>query len=252
MMGFTREGSFMNSTVLKNRKKVILFLICMAVCFLGLGVNCMIHAEESVCRIVESYLEQREVDVREVNLQEDMLIVKLQSQGDSRCTLNDVQAIEVIYEFLCDADIAKRVKDIKIEIYDINQKCIYDYLQKDIAFYDLGMVKSEYAEVTNNEVEDYLTSHYGEVFESILFRREEAKYAEITVKTRDGEEIGRNEIYSIINAVQSDLQLDKQVANCILIVIGAQNNIEEYFIYSNMCGYSLAWVSPNAQSDFIQ
>ncbi len=111
----------------KHFSLMIILGICCCAIFAFIVVSIIAASSKSETeRNIQSYLEIKEIDYSSVNIEDKLLTVKLNSSGTGYCTLNDVKAIQAIYEAIHGDNIIENVEDISIYIYDTEGSLIYD------------------------------------------------------------------------------------------------------------------------------
>lgn len=101
-----------------NRKHVM-YMLCIMACLIGLvGIKGIANAENQVEKKVESYLENRGVDRPSVTVDERIAKVQLISESAERRTLDDIKAVQAIYESVRSSDVKEMIDGVQIQVFD--------------------------------------------------------------------------------------------------------------------------------------
>ena len=118
----------------KKVKKIVLGgILGLAVIFLLTSlITHKVYAEEIIKRNILSYLDNKEVNYSSIDIDNQVLSIKLLSNGENRCTIDDVKAVQAVYEAVHGQTVSEKIEDVSIEVYDINNKLIYDVYENDV------------------------------------------------------------------------------------------------------------------------
>lgn len=122
---------------MKHRKYIIfsltaLFVISATVCAaIGGGT---VNAGNQTVKTVQEYLDDNaEIDYSYVDLKDGVLTVSLNSKGNGYCTMEDVQAMQYVYDAVYAAESLGEVDDVQLYIYDTTGKQIYDFYRAGVS-----------------------------------------------------------------------------------------------------------------------
>ena len=94
-----------------------------------------VSSAEQTKKTAYKFLDDNMIDYSSVEIEDGVLIVTLNSQGDGSVTLKDAQSILHVYEFIHTLDSSSNVNDIQLYIYDASGKKIYDLFETDVRTY---------------------------------------------------------------------------------------------------------------------
>lgn len=99
----------------KKRSMILLMALCCAVMvFCAAGFATVVYAEGKVERNIYSYLSEKSVSYSFVSIDDKVLTVEIISTGTDRCTLDDVKAIQAVYEAVYGKKVIGNVEDVQI------------------------------------------------------------------------------------------------------------------------------------------
>ena len=254
----------------KTRKRKFFILLT-----LGLVVTCALifvvqtamkaYAARKPVRTITSFLKEKNIEYSDVSIKDGTLSVKLVSSGDERCTLNDIKAVQAIYEVIHAQTIEGQIKNVGIEIYNTDGKMIFDHFENGVSvpIKDVDkLVKQDTEQKTDMTVDDILL-YVENIVASYPYTIQELKIdtaLEISGKKLELTLCTLNKSYipsfSNIRAIYENLEAfsfsTKAITQCEITV----NNIDGEGVYymagDLLCGDCIAWVSPEVQSSFAK
>lgn len=109
-----------------SRKSVITISCCCVLIIALMALNAAFSHDFIYERYVRRQLEETGVSYTLVEIGNRQLAVELASSGTGRCTLEDVMAIETIYETVYGDTLIGKLDGLSISIYDTEGEQIYD------------------------------------------------------------------------------------------------------------------------------
>ena len=252
-------------TVKKGKALALSILVLVLACILILSAitSEKAYATEKTIRAISTFLAEKEIEYSDVRVSDRTLSVKLLSSGDNRCTLDDVKAIQAIYEAVHAQTIEGQVKNVGIEIYNTDGILIYDILENDV---DNPIENLEQLVKTNSEQKGEFTAN------DILLKAESIvtefpysiQQSWITESTEiSGQKLqltlceNNNDISSLddIKVIYENLEAyslsTNAITQCEITVTNSSGNCVLYMAGDFLFGNCIAWVSPEAESSFI-
>ncbi len=249
------------------KKKSFLFsvlaLVLVVSLVVGVSTAGKIYAAEKTVRTIASFMDEKAIEYSEVSMDNQVLSVKLLSAGEDRCTLDDVKAIQAIYDTLHDQTIDGKVKNIGIEIYDTNGKLIYDIFENVVSLpvenADQPVEKNDRKknDMTVNEVllqvDSIVTEYPYSVQKSCISDADEiaGKKLELTISEMNNDIHSINDIRAIYENLEACSFSTNAINQCEITVVDAEEACVIYMAGDFRYGNIIAWISPAAESAFV-
>ncbi len=230
---------------------IILVIMCCSILAFILTSTIAASDEKETKRDILSYLDTRKIEYSYAEVENKLLTVKLNSHGSGYCTLDDVKAIQAIYEAVHGDNIIGNVEDVSISIYDTNGKLIYD-------LYSPGV--SEMPDIIQNisAAETYNTRTSSEVVELILMaspfetktmtfssaRQIDGCKLELTV---DANTPSFPDLQSLYRELEAHFICNNEITQC---AISVEHNGECVLYMGGDFKYGnyISWISPELQT----
>lgn len=114
------------------KKKAILAMLLVCAAILS-GCYSNATAEPKQSRSITEFMKEKQIPYLLAEVNDNTLNVKLLSNGEEGCTLDDVKAIQAIYEAIHAKTITGEVKNVEIMIENAKGELIYDVGENDIS-----------------------------------------------------------------------------------------------------------------------
>lgn len=112
---------------------LIILLAVASVVFFA-SVNTPVNAGDETIKTVQEYLDKNNsIDYSYVDLKDGVLTVSLNSKGIEYCTLEDVQALQYIYDAVCALESENEVNNVRICVIGATGDQIYDFGLADVS-----------------------------------------------------------------------------------------------------------------------
>ena len=256
--------------MLKTRKRklfILLILAVVVVCALTFVVQKALkaYAAGKPIRTITSFLKEKNIDYSDVSINNETLSVNLVSSGDGRCTINDIKAVQAIYEVVHAQTIDSKVKNVSIEIYDINGKMIFDHHENGVSAQVQNvdkLVKQDPEQKTDMAVDEIL------LYAENLVAKYPYSVQELKIDTASeisGKKLelilctlNKNSIpsFSDIDRIYENLEAfsfsTKAITQCEITVNNTEGDGVYYMAGDFLYGNCIAWISPEAQSSFVK
>lgn len=249
------------------KKKSFLFsvlaLVLVASLVVGVSTAGKIYAAEKTMRTIASFMDEKAIEYSEVSIDNQILSVKLLSAGEDRCTLDDVKAIQAIYEAVHGKIIDGQVKNIGIEIYDTNGKLIYDVVEHVVSLpienADQSVEKNDRKkqDMTANEVllqVDSIVKEYPYSVQKSCISEADViagKKLELTISELNNDIQSINDIRAIYENLEAYSYSTNAINQCEITVLDDEEACVAYMAGDFRYGNITAWVSPAAESAFL-
>ena len=122
--------------MITNRKKYGLILFAILCSFLLVVSGITVHpvnAAERTKNAISVYLNEKNVNYCEVSVNNQILSIKIKSDGEDRCTIEDVVALQTIYEAVHGKVFLEKITDMYVEIINENGDVLFDEYTKDVS-----------------------------------------------------------------------------------------------------------------------
>ncbi|MDR0951567.1 MAG: hypothetical protein LBM18_01420 [Oscillospiraceae bacterium] len=253
--------------MLKSRKSVICGV---GICILALTVILCMHTlfslPASAAEIEQElnlFLYENNVNYESIEVNEKQLSVSLQSINADRCSLEDVKAIQLIYQAVHGEDIIGNIDSIQINIYDITGKLIYDVWQSDVSTPVEDF--EQYASVSNengNANMEQMTSDISDIIQSSLLSLNKIEFTdseglsgknvEIVFNRSDAAPIGMNDLMQVYDSLQQYSLSNTILARCSLSIEDSSGSCLLYLTGDFQYGNRIGWVSPEIEPSFVE
>lgn len=250
----------------KTTKVVMLLLVfcCAVMIFCAVGLMPVASAEKKTEQNICAYLSEKNISYSSVLVENKVLTVKLQSTGTDRCTLDDVKAIQAVFEAVHGNKEIRDVNDVHIIIRDVNGKQIYDYCVTDAATPIEGIsslvpdrkgsVDINDSKAIYNEIHSIVSEYSINAAEIIVSEVEgiSGKKADIILKNQSSgmlSFVGLETLYAELEAFS--LATDA-IAQCTITVEDDAGNCLYYMTGNFKYGSCTAWVSPEFHDAFVE
>lgn len=249
----------------KRRSFILLFLVLAIACVLVLAVRTAMkaYATEKTVHTISSFLAEKGIEYSYVNVNNGTLSVKLASTGDERCTLDDVKAIQAIYEAVHAQTINGQVINVGIEIYNTSGELIYDVFENDVS---VPVDDVEKLVTLNSDQKTDMTMNdimlkVENIVKEFPYSVQQSKIA--TATQIPGEKLqltlieNNNDISSIadIRVIYENLESfalsTNEITQCEITVNNIDGNCVLYMAGDFLYGNCVAWLSPKAESFFL-
>lgn len=253
-----------NKFAIKKRGFAFLAVFCCAALLLGVaGFATVAHAEEKVERNIYSYLTEKSVTYSSVSVNNKVLTAELISTGTDRCTLEDVKAIQAIYEAVHGKNVIGNVEDVQIIIYNSAGDIIYDYFQADVAspveaIDSLVSTRSNTAHnIDTKTISDEITSvaeTYPFTIENVIMSNAEeiaGQKVELVLNERDPGSISINDLNSLYAELEAYSFATSSITQCVLTVENDSGDCLFYMAGDFEYGNCIAWVNPSMDNSVI-
>ncbi len=239
----------------KYKKSIILSAILFVISiFAILAPKKLVFAEKSAIDSVQDYLEVHGISYRAVTESEQTIMAELISQGEGRCTLEDVKALQALNEALqCDERLDE-VKGLQVMIYDINDELIYDvYTARNPLINEQKRAEaySLVSEETLKEKATTLMNDYSCEIKEVSYTNQDTGISKLELKVK----VTQEAIASMldISALSSKIMVDFCNDGLSQLIVNMESTNGECFSYvivdfwANECN---AWISPDVKEDF--
>ncbi len=249
---------------LKNNK--IIWLITAIVMLVATTLFRTITANETYADEklrAENYFLENQIAFSNVSIERNTLSIDLISSGNGYCTLEDVKAIQFVYESVFDKKLSEKITDIKIEIYDANDQMIYDCYEKDI------LSSSEDSAFDDEEVISSRPISSEEIIAELSSRIADNNYQiqKVDVINNQNDEVNNTLVISFLYTGDGEsgkslidiCDIVKEYSLAVRYIDKCEINVEddsgECIFYSSedyRFGSSIAWINPRIEEVFLQ
>lgn len=211
-------------------------------------------AEKSAVDAVQDYLQEQGISYRAVTESGQTITAELISQGDGRCTLEDVKALQVLNEALWYDERLDEIKGLQVMIYDISDTVIYDVYtarnplvneQKRVAAY------SAVSEETLKEKAVALMDKYPCEVKEVIYTKQDTGISKLELEV----EVTQENIASVLDiSVLNDKIMvgfcNDGLSQFILNMKDTDGECFSYVIIDFLASECSAWISPDVQEEF--
>ena len=239
----------------KYKKSIVVVVVLFVVfTFVVLAGKKLVLAEKGAVDAVQNYLEEHDVSYRVVTESEQIIVAEIISQGEGRCTLKDVKALQVLNEALqCDERL-DQVKGLQVMVYDINNELIYDvYTARNPLINEQKRVKacSGVSEEILKEKAVALMNDYPCEVKEVFYTNEDAGISKLELNLKVTQEAIA--LMLDISALSNKIMVDFYNDGLSQLILNMEDINGECFSYvivdfwANECS---AWISPDVQENF--
>ena len=248
------------------RKRLVLlgslvFVLITSIVIAGL-VATRTYAADELKKTVSSYLDQKDITYSSVTVDNNTLSVVLLSNGEDRCTLEDVKAIHAIYEAVHAQTIDGDIKNIGIEIYNTNGVLIYDIFEKNVSlpienaellvdsslFQKTGSDDNNILSITQSIVSSFPFS----IQLAHVVRAEELTGNKVTLSlTKENDTNIMSDVRSIYEQLESYALSTGAIVECEISVFNTNGDCVLYMAGDFQYGNCIAWISPIIEKSFF-
>lgn len=219
-------------------------------------------AAEDLKKTISSYLDQKDITYSSVNVDNNTLSVVLLSNGENRCTLEDVKAIQAIYEAVHAQTIDGNIKDVGIEIYNTNGSLIYDIFENNVSLPIENaelLVDSSLFQKTGSDDNDILSTTQS-IVSSFPFSIQSAHVVcaeELTGNkmilslSKENDANIMSDVRSIYEQLESYALSTGVIEECEISVLNTNGNCVLYMAGDFQYGNCIAWISPYIENSFF-
>lgn len=251
-------------SVITKRKKVYVLILCSLIILIGLlRFITVANAEEKAEKNIYTYLAERRVNYSSISVAGKVLTAELFSYGTDRCTLDDVKAIQAIYEAVHGKNVIGDVEDIKIIIYNLEGDVIYDYYEADVASRVENIDTFAAADVADgNKITDRsvlaeirsIAAAYPFTVGEITSSDENVisgKKVEIKLKELEPGTVTMSSLNSLYTELEAYSFSTDAITQCTLYVMNDDDDCLLYMAGDFEFGNCIAWVSPAVEDSVI-
>ena len=254
----------------KTRKRklfIMLALVLVVACALIFVVQNALkaYAAGKPVRTITSYLKEKNIEYSDVSIKDETLFVKLVSSGNDRCTLNDVKAVQAIYEAVHAQKTNESIRNVGIEIYNTNGKLIFDEFENEVVVIadDVEKHSKQDSEQKTDMTVDDILSYAENIVAEYPYTIQESKIdtaleisgkkLELTLCTLNKNGIPSfSNIRAIYDKIEAFSLSTKAITQCEITVNNIDGDCVFYMAGDFLYGECIAWVSPEAQSSFVK
>lgn len=249
----------------KKVKKIVLGgILGLAVIFLLTSlITHKVYAEEIIKRNIISYLDNKEVNYSSIDIDNQVLSIKLLSNGENRCTIDDVKAVQAVYEAVHGQTVSEKIEDVSIEVYDINNKLIYDVYENDVfSLVENAELLVKQSVVSEQDVtsEDILSNvknivtRYSYYIQNVNVEKAEeitGRKLELILCESGNSANPMGDTTFIYESLEAYSLSTGAITQCEITVFDSENECVVYMAGDFQYGNAVAWVSPKIESEFI-
>ena len=244
------------------RKRALLFasvlaMLVMIGCRTSLTADS--KAERDPKRPIASFLKEKDISFSEAGVHDRVLSVSLLSEGEGRCTLEDVKAIMCIYGAVHEDAIEGEVKDVTIRICDKNGSLIYDASEYGVSAPEDGPEgqnggtdaqddKSE--QEVLDAVCEIISSYNSSIEKTSRIKSAEAQGKKLVV-TLSQDIFDFRALDSVFDRLESLLARGGAYTQCEITMVNTKGECVYYMAEDFPFGSRIAWISPAAESAFL-
>ncbi|MBQ1675329.1 MAG: hypothetical protein II069_04730 [Oscillospiraceae bacterium] len=249
-------------------KKKASLLLCLAFALAiilvlsDMGTN-NLYAVGETKQTITTFLNERGVSYTSVNIDDHILSIDLLSTGENRCTLDDVKAIQAIYEGVHEQTVDQEIKDVSINIYNSNGTMIYNEYEADVSspienvdlLIDTAQSHNtaQSPETILSDVRSIIAESSFSIQEISLENARELPNSKIiiTLSETNNDIAALSSIRSIYERLEVLAISSGVVSQCEITAQNIEGNCVMYMAGDFLYGNCIAWVSPEAESSFI-
>ena len=217
-------------------------------------------AEENPKLSISSFLNEKNISFSEASVRNNALSVSLLSEGENRCTLEDVKSIVGIYGAVHEDAIEGEVKDVNIKIYDKNGSLIYHASEYGFSTpvegqedqnggMDAQDDKSE--QEVLDDVRELISSYNYSTQPSSKIKAVEAQGKKLVITlSKDGFDF--LSIDRMFDRLESLLAKGGAYTQCEITMVNTNGECVYYMAEDFAFGSRIAWISPSAESAFLE
>ena len=210
-------------------------------------------------RSIASFLNENDIAFSEASVNGHVLSVSLLSEGEGRCTLEDVKSIVRIYGAVHEDALEGEVKDVSIKIYDRNGALIYDARESVVSApvdgpegqngrMDAQDGKSE--QDVLDEVYELISSFNYSTQPSSKIKAVEVKGKKLVITlTKDGFDF--LSIDRMFDRLEALLAEGGDYTQCEITMVNTKGECVYYMAGDLAFGSRISWISPAAESAFL-
>lgn len=191
-----------------------------------------------------------------LSIQDRILFAEIQSNGNGRCTLEDIKAINDIYSVALGTELIEKLDYIDITIFDVTDTIIYDYRRittiPQILGDEVGSAEMVEAETHGNAMDVLLPSPNYTVLEVENEKHPiETSLMKVALEVKDETDATIDDLTDIFFEASKS-------GRCIVgtqCEVSLQNTDGEVIAYMGgnaRYGTSVAWVSPELEETFFE
>lgn len=228
------------------KKAVIVVLTVILIIALTVTLSSNVSAEEKSVNAVEDYFKLENVKYTNVSVQNGRMYVELQSNDKNRCTLEDVKAIEAVYEAIH----AKKVDGI-VNLVEIVVKTPEGKILSD----ETVNVSSTIVEKTDQAIIDDVTVLTKNSFDSVNSVKLESYLdgtkKNIVIKVTDESDDHTSNADGLYRQILNYQKQFKAIDKCEIYVEDINGECLYYITGELEYGDMLAWVSEKSEESFV-
>ena len=210
-------------------------------------------------RSISGFLNENDIAFSEASVNGHVLSVSLLSEGEDRCTLEDVKSIVRIYGAVHEDAIEGEVKDVSIKIYDRNGALIYDARESVVsAPVDGPEGQNGRMDAQDDRSEQDVLEKVYELISSFNYSTQpSSKIKAVEVKgkklvitlTKDGFDF--LSIDRMFDRLEALLAEGGDYTQCEITMVDTKGKCVYYMAGDFAFGSRIAWISPAAESAFL-
>lgn len=234
-------------TIHKNLKKAaIVVLTLFLIITLTITLSSNVSAEEKTVNAVEDYFKSENVNYTNISVQKGRMYVELQSNDKTRCTLEDVKAIEAVYEAIHAKKVKGNVNIVEIVVKTSEGKILSD---------ETVNVNSTIVEKTNKAIIDDVTALTKNSFDSVNSVKLESYLdgtkKNIVIKVTDESDDHTSNADGLYRQILNYQKQFKAIDKCEIYVEDINGECLYYITGELEYGDMLAWVSEKSEESFV-
>lgn len=247
---------------LGKRKQLITCCICLAMAMAVLSIVVLNASAANLEKSIDSYLKEREINYTSAYIKDDTLTVDLISTGDTRCTIDDVKAINCIYTAVHSNDVDGTIRNVQIRIFNVSGNLLYDYYQADAVMpndssamvADLEEKDSKTLDMEPKDALSSIASSNSFTIEDISIKEADGilgQCADIIVKPETPEDVTLSDLRLLYENIEIYAIRGNEITQCSLSMVDEYGECLLYMAGDvNFCNI-ITWVSPEMEDSII-
>ena len=220
------------------------------------------NAAEEAEKTILSFLEEEKIPFSEVSVHDGLLSVKLCSVGLDRCTLEDVKAIQSIYEAVHAQKIVEVIRDVDISVCNAAGGVLFDERENEIAIPLETVELTDNIQMTEKEMTDLVdysrtlaAAYPVTVMNATVSSAKELSGNKIVLELSSDEYGAKEHAYSCVSAIFDRLEeyshIEKRVTQCEIVLYDNLGDCILYLSGDFQFGNRIGWVSPSIEQSLI-
>lgn len=241
-----------------KRVGIALFVICLVLVYI-LVERKPVLAEKNEIDAIKDILSENGVSYQSVTESNQIITAELVSEGEGRCTIDDVKALQTLNDALYADERLHDIKGLQVNIYNADGEMIYDaYTAKNLTAAAVRPLLlnsvSDASEETIREKAADLMADYPCQIKDIVYTQQNAGSStlEINLTATQEDAAAFMDVAYLYAKLEANLAVFDGLAKCIVNLESEDGECWLYVIGDFVQGECTTWVSPEIQDVFVE